>query len=562
MKNKKYTFMGLVFLTGFAMMAADFLILLFFENSFSHLQFRLGIPALIFLALYCLILGRGARNFDYKYFTKLDGEQYLLWLKKIGAVPIKRIALNVVTHAVFLGIVFFGDYLRIDPSIKSPLFLATLSFGMLVGTFVYVAGDGLVSSTLLAHNFTRYPSDCREKRQEAKSWIISIAAVLVTLGFTCSVTMLGIHRVGGTLDALKGSALSSILIPLIVFFVSISALALTLKKNTGALYSSVVAQLENLSSEQKDLTRRISICSVDELGTIAGMVNAFCEHLNDGMKNIRNEADILTGIGSDLASNMNVTAAAINQITSNIQSVKGRVINQSASVTEAKATMEQVVANVNNVNKMLVSNSAHVQTLTAASAEGGGGLHEVSADIQEIARESEGLLEINAVMENIASQTNLLSMNAAIEAAHAGEAGKGFAVVADEIRKLAENSSAQSKTIGTVLKKIAESIRKITGSTDGVLEKFEAIDTGVKNVSQQEETVRSAMEEQEQNSAQVITESSNLERITQEIESGMNEMAAGADQINIAVHNVSEMSDKNRAAIDDLMKEVSKFKVE
>jgi methyl-accepting chemotaxis protein len=70
------------------------------------------------------------------------------------------------------------------------------------------------------------------------------------------------------------------------------------------------------------------------------------------------------------------------------------------------------------------------------------------------------------------------------------------------------------------------------------------------------------MEEQEEGSSQVIAESSNLEKITQEIEGGMNEMAAGADQINIAVHNVSEMSTKNRLAIDDLMKEVSKFKIE
>ena len=114
---------------------------------------------------------------------------------------------------------------------------------MLVGTFVYVMGDGLVSSTLLAHNFTRYPLDCREKRQEAKAWIIPIAAILVTLGFTCSVTLLGIHRAGGALDVIKGSALSGMLVPLAIFF---------------------------------------SVCSVDELGTIAGMVNDFCEHLGDG----------------------------------------------------------------------------------------------------------------------------------------------------------------------------------------------------------------------------------------------------------------------------------------
>jgi len=277
--------------------------------------------------------------------------------------------------------------------------------------------------------------------------------------------------------------------------------------------------------------------------------------------NIKAGTNSLSDIGNDLASNMVETASAINEITANIQSIKTRVINQSASVTESKATMEQVVANINTVTQSLVKNAENVQILKTASDEGGRGLREVSAEITEIAKESEGLMEINSVMENIASQTNLLSMNAAIEAAHAGEAGKGFAVVADEIRKLAESSSDQSKTIGNVLKKIAGSIKNITSSTEKVLKMFENIDSGVKTVADKEEGARNAMVEQEQGSSQVITESQNLEKITHEIEGGMNEMASGAEQINVAVNNVNGMTHRNREAIDNLMHEVSRFKV-
>ena len=212
------------------------------------------------------------------------------------------------------------------------------------------------------------------------------------------------------------------------------------------------------------------------------------------------------------------------KIQAMMEQLNEHVEKQTASVAASSSATEQMLANIRSVTDTLNGNTKNVRELQEASVAGHNSLSEVISDIQGIARESESLLEINAVMENIAGQTNLLSMNAAIEAARAGESGKGFAVVAGEIRKLAESSSQQSSTISGVLKSIKDSIDKITRSTDNVLGKFNAIESGVKTVARQEDLIVNAMEEQGQGSKQILQAISTVNEVTHQVKDAARRM--------------------------------------
>jgi methyl-accepting chemotaxis protein len=381
----------------------------------------------------------------------------------------------------------------------------------------------------------------------------------------------------------------------------------------------VSESLREIAEGEGDLTRTLIITGKDEVGDLARYFNATLGSIATLIRRIKYKVNALTNTGHELSANMGKTSMAVDEIGKNFEGMKSQMSKQDESAAEAdravkdiknnianlnkliedqssaintsSSAVEEMTANIHSVTKTLIENSKNVSELTEASENGKTGLQTVAQKIQEIAKDSEGLLEINSVMNNIASQTNLLSMNAAIEAAHAGEAGKGFAVVADEIRKLAESSSGQSKTTAAMLKKIKASIDSITVSSNEVLSRFEVIDTGVKTVSTHELNIRNAMEEQEVGGKQILNSIERLKEITASVKqgavdmlksgdqviqqttefikisndamSGMNDIVNGAmKEIKTAVTHVDEMSAENSRNFDELKAESQKFKTE
>ncbi|MCK5735389.1 MAG: hypothetical protein KAH21_02880 [Spirochaetaceae bacterium] len=329
--------------------------------------------------------------------------------------------------------------------------------------------------------------------------------------------------------------------------------------------------------------------STDTTATIKDSLAASAEEASATIVNIKNNTASLLNESERMNQNVTDNVTSIEEITANINSINNQITEQASMVEESTASITEMISSLESVNNITKKKSESIDQLVDVVSSGSQTLTGMAEGFKTgVVDRIEGISEMASAIQQIASQTNLLSMNAAIEAAHAGDAGKGFAVVADEIRKLAETSAQSSASISKIIKEISDGVMETEIKTKKSSEAFDVINTEILETKQAFEgialstqelnvggkqildamtmlqdvtiTVKGASEEMASGSAQVVRGQLELKDISDQVAKGMQEISSGSEQIVVAADEIVNFSVELNSVVASLKEETDKFK--
>jgi methyl-accepting chemotaxis protein len=252
-------------------------------------------------------------------------------------------------------------------------------------------------------------------------------------------------------------------------------------------------------------------------------------------------------------------SAAVARMGNDLDKLRQDVAGQAAAVTESSASIEQMMSNIRSVTRSTEQMGDAFQKLLEAAERGRGVLGATTDRIRLVSEQSRNLMEANDLIQQLSGQTNLLAMNAAIEAAHAGDAGRGFSVVADEIRKLAELSAVQSTEIGRNIHTILKEIEAVVAGSADSEKAFSSVLDEIAVLNRYEQQIKQAMQEQDEGSSQILEALSQINAMTTHVKDSTESLTVGSSAIRTEMESLSGVSGALKSSVDRIVGETARI---